>query len=109
MALMMKPEVPTFIVAGHETTSTGTMWTLFSLTQYPNVQHKLREELLTVTTENPTMEELQALPYLDMVVKESLRHHSPVPMTIRQAVTDDIIPCSTPYTDRHGVQRDSIP
>ena len=101
--------MPTFIVAGHETTSTGTMWTLFSLAQHPEVQLELREELLTLESENPTTEELQALPYLDMVVKESLRHHSPVPMTIRQAVTDDIIPCSIPYKDRHGVERDHIP
>ncbi|KAI0083795.1 cytochrome P450 [Irpex rosettiformis] len=102
-------QVPTFIVAGHETTSTGTMWTLFSLTQHPEVQRKLREELLTVTTETPTMEQLQALPYLDMVVKESLRYHAPVPMTVRTAINDDIIPCSMTYTDRHGVRRDHIP
>ncbi|KAI0701860.1 cytochrome P450 [Cytidiella melzeri] len=101
-------QVPTFIVAGHETTSTATMWTLFSLTQHPDVQRKLRNELLEVQTENPTMEELQALPYLEMVVKEVLRYHSPVPVTSRTAANDDLIPCSTPYTDKHGVQRDHI-
>ena len=101
-------EVPTFIVAGHETTSTATMWALHAFTQHPDVQRKLRDELLTVPTENPTMEELQALPYLDVVVKEVLRHYSPVPTTIRVATHDDLIPCAIPYTDKNGVERDHI-
>ncbi|KAI0701865.1 cytochrome P450 [Cytidiella melzeri] len=101
-------QVPTFIVAGHETTSTATTWALFSLTQNPDVQRKLRDELLAVPTQNPTMEQLQALPYLDMVVKEVLRHHSPVPTSFRVATKDDVIPCSAPYTDRVGKQRDYI-
>jgi len=35
-------QVPTFLVAGHETTSTATTWALFALTQAPEVQTKLR-------------------------------------------------------------------
>ncbi len=84
------------------------MWALHAFTQNPRVQRKLRDELLSVPTENPSMDELQALPYLDMVVKEVLRHYSPVPMTVRVATQDDMIPCGTPYTDRNGVQRDHI-
>ncbi|KAI0688229.1 cytochrome P450 [Cytidiella melzeri] len=101
-------QVPTFIVAGHETTSTATTWALFALTQHPKVQRKLRDELYTIPTENPTMDELQALPYLDMVVKEVLRYYSPVPLSARSAMKDDVIPCSTPYTDKDGVQRDHV-
>ncbi|KAI0682779.1 cytochrome P450 [Cytidiella melzeri] len=101
-------QFPTFVVVGHETTSTSLSWGLFSLTQNQDVQRKLREELLDVPTENPTMEELQALPYLDMVVKEILRYHSPIPQTNRMAMNDDVIPCSVPYTDRNGVRRDHI-
>ena len=85
------------------------MWCLFSLTQSPEVQKKLRDELLSVPTENPTMDELQALPYLDMVVRETLRYHSPVPMTSRVATKDDLIPLNTPYTDRDGVVHDHVP
>ena len=48
------------------------------------------------------MDELSALPYLDMVVKESLRLHAPVPMTDRVVKKDDVIPLSKPYTDRNG-------
>ncbi|EJF55963.1 cytochrome P450 [Dichomitus squalens LYAD-421 SS1] len=101
-------QVPTFLVAGHETTSTATTWCLFALTQSPDVQKKLRDELLTIETENPTMDELNALPYLDMVVHETLRLYAPVPTTMRVATKDDIIPVGTPFTDRNGEVQDSI-
>lgn len=96
------------MVAGHETTSTATAWALFALAQYPDVQAKLRDELLSVSTDSPSMEELQALPYLDMVVKEVLRHHTPVPAAIRMAMKDDMIPLNTPFVDRNGVVQDAI-
>jgi len=101
-------QVPTFIVAGHETTSSATTWALFALTQAPEVQTKLREELLSVSTDEPTMDDLQALPYLDFVVRETLRVYAPVASTVRKAVKDDVIPVSTPYTDRHGNVLDHI-
>ncbi|KAG6909598.1 hypothetical protein DXG01_016637 [Tephrocybe rancida] len=101
-------QVPTFLVAGHETTSTGTTWALYALTQDKAVQTKLREELLTIDTDNPTMDQLNGLPYLDMVVRETLRVHTPVPSTIRTAVKDDILPLGQSITDRKGVVHDTI-
>ncbi|KAH7910527.1 cytochrome P450, partial [Hygrophoropsis aurantiaca] len=95
-------QVPTFLVTGHETTSTAMTWTLFALTQHPEVQAKLRQELLTVESETPSMDELLALPYLDGVVREALRVHPPVPGTIRVAMKDDVIPLDTPVTDKNG-------
>ncbi|KAI8989048.1 cytochrome P450 [Trametes punicea] len=101
-------QIPTFLIAGHETTSNSTTWVLYALSKYPAVQQKLREELLSVKTDNPTMEELMALPYLDMVVRETLRLHAPVTRTIRQAVKDDVIPVSEPFTDRYGKVQNCI-
>jgi len=101
-------QVPTFLIAGHETTSNATTWALFALTQAPEVQTKLREELLSVSTDAPTMDELQALPYLDFVVRETLRLHAPVASTVRMATKDDVIPVQTPYTDRYGNVKDHI-
>ncbi|KAJ7691523.1 cytochrome P450 [Mycena olivaceomarginata] len=48
------------------------------------------------------MDELNALPYLDCFVRETLRAHAPVPLTFRVATREDIIPLETPYTDRNG-------
>ncbi|KAH7910386.1 cytochrome P450 [Hygrophoropsis aurantiaca] len=95
-------QVPTFLVAGHETTSKATIWALFALTQHPEIQAKLREELLGLESETPSMDALSVLPYLDGVVRETLRIHSPVPSTIRVAMKDGVIPLDTPFTDKNG-------
>ncbi|EJD52005.1 cytochrome P450 [Auricularia subglabra TFB-10046 SS5] len=101
-------QVPTFLVAGHETTATSTTWFLYAMSLYPEVQAKLRAELLAVPTERPTMDELNGLPYLDAVVRETLRVYSVVASTIRIAAEDDVVPLSTPYTDRKGNTRNEI-
>ncbi|KAJ7118957.1 cytochrome P450 [Mycena epipterygia] len=101
-------QVPTFLVAGHETTSTGTTWALFALTQNIAAQTRLRDELLTVTTDNPTMDQLNDLPYLDCVVRETLRIHAPVPSTIRVATQDDVVPLATPFTDATGAVHETL-
>ncbi|CAK5269104.1 unnamed protein product [Mycena citricolor] len=95
-------QVPTFLVAGHETTSTAVAWALLSLSQHPHVQARLRQEALAVSTDQPSMDELNGLPYLDCVVRETLRLHSPVPNTNRLAEQDDVVPLETPYKDRYG-------
>ncbi|KAI0336186.1 cytochrome P450 [Cubamyces sp. BRFM 1775] len=100
-------QIPTFLVAGHETTSTAAAWCLFALTQSPDAQAKLREELLALNSECPSMDELASLPYLDCVVRETLRLHTPVAFTLRAADRDDVIPVSEPFVDRQGhVQRE---
>jgi len=101
-------QVPTFTVAGHETSSNATSWCLYALARDPRIQKKLREEIWSVGSESPSMDELQALPYLDAVLRETMRIHSPVPFSIREAVKDDIIPLNAPFTDVNGQVHDSI-
>ncbi|EMD33505.1 hypothetical protein CERSUDRAFT_118080 [Gelatoporia subvermispora B] len=101
-------QIPTLLVAGHETTSIAASWCLYTLAQQPEIQRKLREELLQVPSEEPTMDELNALPYLDAVVRETLRFHSPIPYSFREATKDDVIPLNTPYTDTRGEAHNSV-
>lgn len=101
-------QVPTFLVAGHETTSTAVTWILFFLSTNPGVQAKLRRELASVSTALPGMDELQALPYLDAVVRETLRVYSPVPSVIRVASRDDVIPMDRTWVDRRGATRSEM-
>ncbi|KAJ7750274.1 cytochrome P450 [Mycena metata] len=119
-------QVPTFLVAGHETTvcriffnlflrstrsrisSSAVTWALFALTQNVAAQTRLRNELLSVPTDEPTMDELNALSYLDCVVKETMRIHAPVPSSMRTAIQDDIVPLSQSFTDIHGVVHDTL-
>ncbi|PVG01510.1 cytochrome P450 [Serendipita vermifera] len=101
-------QIPTFLLAGHETTSTSTTWGLFSLAIHKPIQDRLRQELRTISTDFPSMEELNSLPYLDAVVREILRYHSVVLGTVRAATEDDVIPLETEFIDRHGKTRNSI-
>jgi hypothetical protein len=106
--LIPRLEIPTFLVAGHETTSTATTWALYALTQSPEVQVRLREELLSISTDNPSMDELNRMTYLDAVVREVLRLYAPVPATLRVAVKDDILPLGTPVRTTKGDLIDCI-
>lgn len=95
-------QIPTFVLAGHETTGTATTWALYALAKGKEIQVKLREELSTVSTDSPTMDDLNALPYLDAVVRETLRLHCPVSANSRVATSDDVLPLEKPVIDRNG-------
>lgn len=97
-----------FLVAGHETTSTAAAWCLYALSRNQSAQKKLRDELLAAPTDTPTMDDLAALPYLDQVMRETMRLHSPVALMNRVADRDDVIPTSEPIEDRQGRTLHSI-
>ncbi|KAJ7622094.1 cytochrome P450 [Roridomyces roridus] len=101
-------QIPRMFLAGHETTSAAVTWTLYALSLHPAVQTQLRTELLGLQTDNPTMEELNSLAYLEQVVRESMRVYSPIVFTTRVAVADDVLPLATPYVDQRGERHDSI-
>ncbi|KAF7538403.1 hypothetical protein G7054_g2972 [Neopestalotiopsis clavispora] len=82
------------LIAGHDTSSSALSWVLKYLTDYPDVQAKLRSALSTTYSSsasgktNPTLEELtqRRVPYLDAVIEEALRL-SPISVT-REATCD---------------------
>lgn len=85
----LRDELVTLIIAGHETTSNTLSWTWMLLAQYPEVRTKLLEEIKTVLAgRSPTVEDLQRLPYANLVIKESLRLYPAVPSFGREAVKD---------------------
>lgn len=60
--------------AAHLTSAHTLTWTLFLLAQHPEVMQKLHQELTeTLDGRAPRQEDLDQLPYLDMVLKESMR------------------------------------
>ena len=63
---------------------------------------KLRAELRRFPNDSPSMDELNSFPYLDAVVRETMRLYPPVEVTTRVATQDDIIPLDVPFTDKHG-------
>ncbi|MBC8172176.1 MAG: cytochrome P450, partial [Anaerolineae bacterium] len=75
--------------AGHETTANTLTWTLFLLTQHPDIYANVVEELDTVLHGDvPTVDQMAQLPLLDRVIKESMRILPPVPFLLRVAMED---------------------
>ncbi|PSR79569.1 hypothetical protein PHLCEN_2v6980 [Hermanssonia centrifuga] len=100
--------INTFMFAGTDTTSLAMTWTLYLLAKFPVVQDRLRTELRSVlpstSLESLTQDEIQSLyatiadlPYLDNVIRETLRLIPPVHSSIRVATKDDVVPASSPF------------
>jgi cytochrome P450 len=106
--LNLLSEIPTFLLAGFETTSTALTWAFFALSQHQEIQDKLREELLGVSTATPSMDELNELPLLDAFLRETLRLYTPLVNTLRVAEKDDIVPLAYPITDGDGTVHNEL-
>lgn len=66
---------------------------LHSLASNKRVQDKLRAEIYDLgftLDNNMTINDISSLPYLDLVIKEATRLNAPVPLTIREAIQDDV-------------------
>ena len=83
-------------------------WALYALSQNKQAQTKLREGISNMSTDNPTMVDLNGLPYLDAVVRETLRLYPAVLSFLREARKDDCIPLSKSFTDKKGIVRNEI-
>jgi cytochrome P450 len=90
--IQVRNELITIFLAGHETSGTSLSWTLYHLAKHPQVLRRLEAELEQVLNgRTPTMEDLPNLPYLKMVIEESLRLNPPVWGFPRDAVEEDEI------------------
>jgi cytochrome P450 len=87
--VQVRDEIMTLFAAGHETTANSLTWTLYLLSQHAEERDKLLVELQSVLQGRaPTVEDLGRLPYLEMVMKESMRLFPPAWMVGRRALKD---------------------
>ncbi len=88
----VRDETVTLMLAGHETTANALNWTFKLLSENPDVEAKLHAELDAVLGGRaPTLADLKALPYTEMVVKELLRLYPPAYSFGRMAIEDTTI------------------
>lgn len=88
----LRDEVMTLLLAGHETTANALTWTFYLLSQNAAAEARWREELRAVLAGRaPTVEDLPALRYTEMVLAESMRLYPPAWGIGRRALRDVVL------------------
>jgi cytochrome P450 len=82
-------EALTIFLAGHETTANTLTWTWYLLSQHPDIEAQLHEEVDRVLAGGaPTLEKLGELTFTEQIIKESMRLYPPVWSFGRMAIED---------------------
>ncbi len=88
---LIRDQLLTMMIAGHDTSTALLTWVLYLVGRHPETLAALQAEVdavLGAQEEPPTLEQLNALDYLDQVIKETLRLYPPIHMGNRRAPTD---------------------
>eukprot|EP01087_Luapelamoeba_hula_P021355 TRINITY_DN743_c0_g1_i3.p1 TRINITY_DN743_c0_g1~~TRINITY_DN743_c0_g1_i3.p1 ORF type:complete len:434 (-),score=51.99 TRINITY_DN743_c0_g1_i3:159-1460(-) len=91
----LRDMVLNFFIAGRDTTAVLMSWTMYLLSQNPEVETKLVGLIEEIVGEQPpTVEQLtdHRMDYLQWVLDETLRLYPSVPYDIRRAVKADVFP-----------------
>jgi cytochrome P450 len=85
----VRDEAMTIFLAGHETTANALTWTWYLLGGAPGVEARLHAEIDRVLHGRlPTMADIQALPYVERIVTESMRLYPPAWIIGRRAMAE---------------------
>jgi cytochrome P450 len=84
----IRDELVAFMFAGHDTTATTLSYALWALGHHPDMQDKLRAEVIRIGDRELTPGDVPALGYTVQVLHEALRLCPPVAATGRTAMHD---------------------
>lgn len=86
---LIRDQLLTMFIAGHDTSTALLAWALHLLANHPDVQSRIHEEIATVLGDAaPTIQNVARLDYLDQTIKETLRLYPPIHLGSRIAATD---------------------
>ena len=86
---LVRDQMMTMLIAGHDTSTALLAWTLYLLGQHPQWMAQAQAEIRDVLGEQPpTPQNVGGLAVLDQVVKESLRLYPPIHVGNRFAAQD---------------------
>merc|ERR550519_2697592 len=84
------------LVVGYDTTGMTLSYLAYALSNHPEIQQKLQDEVDRAFEESdgkfPDYTKVQSLPYIDMVIHETLRMYPPAPITVRACTQDYTLP-----------------
>lgn len=86
---LIRDEVMTFLLAGHETTATALTWTYYLLMNNPEIHRELRDAARSSSLKdgfNPAL--LDDLGFVKQCIQEAMRIFPPAPMVGRKAAKD---------------------
>ena len=87
--LQIHDEAMTIFLAGHETTANALTWAWYLLSQHPEVEARMHEELDRVLGGIlPQMEDVARLPFVEKIFSEAMRLYPPVWVVGRRALRD---------------------
>ena len=87
--LQLRDELMTLFLAGHETTANALTWTWYLLSQHPDTESRLHEELDKVLGGRlPQADDLPQLVFAEKVVSESMRLYPPAWIIGRRTLQD---------------------
>ncbi|KZP14954.1 cytochrome P450 [Athelia psychrophila] len=97
-------QVSTLVFAATDTTSSALSRILHLLAQHPEAQGRLRDEIRAARGQDGDLDykQLDALQYLDAVIRETVRLYSPIPFVNRIANKDTVLPFSQPVAGIDG-------
>ncbi|KAF5018622.1 hypothetical protein F66182_9414 [Fusarium sp. NRRL 66182] len=82
----------TFLIAGHETTSSLLSFCFYYLLENPHVLRKVQQEVdAVVGSDTITIDHLSNMPYLEAVLRETLRLRDPGPGFYVKPLKDDVV------------------
>ena len=89
---LLRDEVASIYLAGHETTAITLTWAFYLLHGHPDIRERLWAELEdALAGRSPTYEDMPNLPLTRAIMDEILRLYPPVHVFSRQALGDDEI------------------
>jgi cytochrome P450 len=88
----LQHQVLTMLMASHETTASALSWAWYLLSQNPDAERRLHEEIDSVLGDSlPGAAELEKLDYTRQCFLETLRLYPPAWCIERRAIADDVI------------------
>ena len=85
----LRDEAITLFLAGQETTANSLTWTMYLISQHPEVDKKMQDEIAEVLGGKlPALDDLGKLSYTERVFKEALRIYPPAWAVARRAIED---------------------
>ncbi|EEB96393.1 hypothetical protein MPER_04481 [Moniliophthora perniciosa FA553] len=107
-------QMSTIIMAGHETSGNTLIWLFYELARHAADQERLIKEIHQVREQKGSNSDLTAsdydsMPFLNAIVKETLRLHPIATRLVREASEDDVIPLEYPIPSASGDMISEIP